>query len=80
VQQCLDDAGDRLPSGTNIEDLALFVLTTMEGAVMLSRAYRNPDAYDAAVSQLRDYFERLLADGTTWSAPRAAPTPPETAT
>ena len=50
--------------------MALFVLTTMEGAVMLARAYRSIEPYDAAVTQLRDYFDRLLRDGTDWSAPR----------
>jgi hypothetical protein len=43
----------------------VFVLTTMEGAVMLARSYRNFEAYDAAVVQLRDYVERLLAEGTS---------------
>jgi hypothetical protein len=46
------------------------VLTTMEGAVMLARAYQSIDPYDAAVTQLRDYFDRLLRDGTDWSVPR----------
>jgi hypothetical protein len=61
--------------------MALFVLTTMEGAVMLARAYRSIEPYDAAVTQLRDYFDRLLADGTDWSAPRPlGPAPSKTRT
>ena len=71
VEQCLRDASGRLPAHMDLEQLALFVLTTMEGAVMLARAYRSLDAYDSAVTQLRDYFDRLLADGTNWSAPRS---------
>lgn len=67
----LEQARDRLPEHTDPAELALFVLTTMEGAVMLARTYRSIDPYDTAVSQLRDYFERLLADGSTWSAPRS---------
>ncbi|MBK8974610.1 MAG: hypothetical protein IPM29_01665 [Planctomycetes bacterium] len=39
------------------------MLITMEGAVMLARAYRNFESYDVAVRQLRDWIERLLADG-----------------
>ena len=70
IEQCLAEAADRLPEPLDREQLALFVLTTMEGAVMLARAYQNIDPYDAAVTQLRDYFDRLLRDGTDWSMPR----------
>jgi TetR/AcrR family transcriptional repressor of nem operon len=72
VEQCLAEASGRLPASLDREALALFVLTTMEGAVMLARAYRSIEPYDAAVTQLRDYFDRLLRDGTDWSAPRLA--------
>jgi TetR/AcrR family transcriptional regulator, transcriptional repressor for nem operon len=72
IQQCLVEAADRLPDSVDQNQLALFVLTTMEGAVMLARAYQNIDPYDAAVTQLRDYFDRLLRDGTDWSMPRLA--------
>jgi TetR/AcrR family transcriptional repressor of nem operon len=70
IKQCLDDAAGRLPEGTDSEQLALFVLNTMEGAVMLARSYRAIEPYDNAVTRLRDYFERLLADGTEWARPR----------
>ena len=43
---------------------------------MLARTYRSIAPYDAAVTQLRDYFDRLLRDGTEWSTPRPAPTNP----
>jgi TetR/AcrR family transcriptional repressor of nem operon len=72
VERCLDDASGRLPESVDRHKLALFVLTTMEGAVTLARTYRSISAYDAAVTQLRDYFDRLLQDGTNWSAPRMA--------
>jgi AcrR family transcriptional regulator len=76
IEQCLDEAAGRLPASLDREPLALFVLTTMEGAVMLARSYRSIEPYDAAVTQLRDYFDRLLRDGTEWSAPRpSAPEP-----
>jgi TetR/AcrR family transcriptional regulator, transcriptional repressor for nem operon len=67
IRSLLDDAAGRLPEGTDTGPLATFVLTTMEGAVMLCRAYRDATPYHEAVTQLRDYFDRLLADGTDWS-------------
>jgi AcrR family transcriptional regulator len=67
VRQCLDEASGRFPEGTDRESLALFVLTTMEGAVMLARAYKSLEPYDTAVTTLRDYFERLIAQGSNWS-------------
>jgi len=70
IKQCLDEAAGRLPAGTDTAELALFVLTTMEGAVMLARSYRTIEPYDNAVTRLRDYFERLLADGSEWARPR----------
>jgi AcrR family transcriptional regulator len=73
VANCLRQASGRLPAGLDTDQLALFVLTLMEGAVMLARAYRSIDVYDAAVAQLRDYIDRLLSEGTNWSAPRPSP-------
>jgi hypothetical protein len=59
IERCLDEAADRLPADVDRHALAVFVLTTMEGAVMLARTYRGIDAYDAAVAQLHTYFARL---------------------
>jgi TetR/AcrR family transcriptional repressor of nem operon len=73
VQACINDASGRLPESVDRQQLALFVLVTMEGGVMLARSYQSIEPFDAAVSQLREYFERLLADGTSWSQPRPAP-------
>src|SRR5262252_2473628 len=70
VEQCLADAAGRLPAGLDRGQLAGFVLTTMEGAVMLARAYHDIEPYDVAVTQLRDYFDRMLRDGSDWSSPR----------
>jgi hypothetical protein len=69
VRQCLYAARGRLPSDIDTKELARFVLNTMEGAVMLARTYRRIEAYDDAVNRLRDYFERLLADGSDWKSP-----------
>lgn len=67
----LEEASGRLPEDANPADIILFVLTTMEGAVMLARTYHSIEPYDCAVGRLRDYFERLVADGSQWAAPRA---------
>lgn len=72
VAACFEAARERLPEHCSAHDLALFVLTTMEGAVMLARTYRNFDAYDAAVAMLRDHIERLLAGGAEWRVPDAS--------
>jgi AcrR family transcriptional regulator len=70
VQDCLEAASGRLPADTDTRQLALFILTTMEGAVMLARAYRSIEPYDTAISQLRTYLEGLLRQGSEWSKPR----------
>jgi TetR/AcrR family transcriptional repressor of nem operon len=62
VEACFRDAADQLPREVDPRRLAVHVLTTMEGAVMLARAYRNFEAYDSAVAVLRDYVERLRAE------------------
>jgi AcrR family transcriptional regulator len=72
IERCFVDAVDRLPEDADPKELATFVLTTMEGAVMLARTYRSFAAYDAAVARLRDYVERLVRDATNWSAARTS--------
>lgn len=49
----------RLPADANARALAQFVLTTMEGGVMLSRTYRTLEAFDASVANLRNYISKL---------------------
>lgn len=68
VEQWLVDAAGKLPAGSDPKQIARFVLTTMEGAVMLARSYRSIDPYDSAVTQLRSYFELKLKRGTDWPA------------
>jgi AcrR family transcriptional regulator len=60
VEQCLTDAGVRLSPTLDRHQLALFVLTTMEGGVMLARTHRSIEPFDACVAQLRSYFDFLL--------------------
>ena len=62
IRQCLDDAADRLPLNVDLDGLAIFVLTTMEGAVMQARTHRDMSYYDASISHLRSYFEYLLSE------------------
>lgn len=52
-----------VPEGVDRGRLARFVLTVMEGAVLLARAHRDIVVFDEAVAQLRDYFDRLTSPG-----------------
>ena len=61
VEACLVAAGDRLPPDVDRRALAQFVLTTMEGGVMQARTHRDLAPFDAGVSALRDYLNRLQA-------------------
>jgi TetR/AcrR family transcriptional regulator, transcriptional repressor for nem operon len=60
IVECLDAAGERVPPETDKRALAEFVLTTMEGGVMLARSYRDIAYFDRAIAQLKDHFNRLL--------------------
>jgi TetR/AcrR family transcriptional repressor of nem operon len=73
VRECLDAAEDRLPEDLDRDRLAGFILTVMEGGVMQARAYKDIEPFEEAVTHLRDYLDRLLTAGTTWSAPRTKP-------
>lgn len=61
IKKCLDAARDRLPASLNRRQLSEFILTTMEGAVMQARTYRDIKRYDNSVKQLRAYVDSLLA-------------------
>ncbi len=61
IEGCLKDAGARIPRGTNLGELASFILTAMEGGVMQARTHRSLVSYDAAVHQLRAYLTYLEA-------------------
>ena len=71
VEQCLDDAGNRLPAGTDRHALAEFILTTMEGAIMQARTARDIAVFDRNVAVLRAHIEMLMdrsTNGATNSA------------
>jgi AcrR family transcriptional regulator len=71
IHQCLQAAGARLPRDLDRRELAAFVLTTMEGAVMQARTFRDVASFDGAVRQLRGLFERLLREGSRKSRGRS---------
>lgn len=61
VEQCLDEAGDRIPRDTDRHALAEFILTTMEGAIMQARTARDIAVFDRNVSVLRAHLDMLQA-------------------
>jgi TetR/AcrR family transcriptional regulator, transcriptional repressor for nem operon len=64
IAECLRAAGPRLPKKCNRHELAEFVLTTMEGAVMQARTHRDVAHFDRSVRQLRKYFDLLEKEAT----------------
>ncbi len=72
IERCLDDASDRFPQGADRQQLAAYVLTVMEGGLMQAKTYRSLDPFESAVAQLRDHIDRLLAAGSSWTAPRGS--------
>ncbi|HEY8266312.1 MAG TPA: TetR/AcrR family transcriptional regulator, partial [Steroidobacteraceae bacterium] len=60
IEECLDAAGNRVPGDVDKRALAEFVLTTMEGGVMLARSYRDIGYFDRAIGELKGHFNRLL--------------------
>jgi AcrR family transcriptional regulator len=63
VRSLIAEAGDRLPADIDPAAFATHVLATMEGSVMLARAYRSFEPFDQAIDQLKDYIRRLKRDG-----------------
>ena len=62
IRRLIEDAADRLPHDIKPEALATHVLATMEGSVMLARAYRSFEPFDQAINQLKDYIQRLTRE------------------
>jgi len=65
VRQCLLDADDALAADVDRDRLATFVLTVMEGAVMVARIRRSIAPYEQAIAILRTYFERIASTTCT---------------
>ncbi len=59
VADCLEEARERFPPGTDLRSLAELALTVMEGGVMQARTHRDVAHFDRSVAQLRAYFEML---------------------
>ena len=57
VEQCLAEV--TWPAEADTRRLAEFVLTTMEGGVMLTRTYRDVGYFDRAIAELRAYVALL---------------------
>ncbi|MBS1705242.1 MAG: TetR/AcrR family transcriptional regulator [Armatimonadetes bacterium] len=70
VRTLIEEASGSLPPDTDIDRLAVLLLSTMEGAVMLARTYRSFEPFDQSVLALREHFEQLSLLGTTWSKPK----------
>ena len=58
---CLREAAERLPPNTDIQGLAEFILTTMEGGVMQARTHRDIAYFDRSIAQLRRHMTLLDA-------------------
>jgi TetR/AcrR family transcriptional repressor of nem operon len=58
---CLQASAGRLPRGTDIQGLAEFILTTMEGGVMQARTHRDIAYFDRSIAQLRHHMALLEA-------------------
>ena len=77
VRQWLEAAGERLPPEVDRAELAQMVLNTMEGGIMQARSRGGPEPFDAAVRQLRHYFDYLERDAQARAgAARPAATSP----
>jgi TetR/AcrR family transcriptional repressor of nem operon len=60
IRECVAQLEHQLPRGTNLDALSTYVLSVMEGGVMLSRSYGSVEPFDRAVKQLRQHFQLLL--------------------
>lgn len=65
VKSWLDAAGTRLPARLDRGQLAVFVLTVLEGAIMQARAAQSPQPFDDSIAQLRGYFDLLITEAAS---------------
>ncbi len=61
VERSLQGARPPLPPDVHLKSLSQFILAVMEGAVMLSRAARSIEPFDAALLHIRSYLQQLAA-------------------
>jgi TetR/AcrR family transcriptional repressor of lmrAB and yxaGH operons len=83
IEELLRSAGSRLPPNLDRHALAQLVVCTIEGAVLGTRLNRSLAPFDAAIAQLRTYFDLLenrMGTAAVATAGRPAPaTSPQTA-
>ena len=68
VRGCLEAAGAQLPPGIDLDALAEFILTAMEGGVMQARTHRDIAYFDRSVAMLRAHFDLFAASTAEPSA------------
>ncbi len=59
VRASLEDARGRFPAETDLDQLAVLVMSVMEGGVMQARVQGSAAPFEASVRGLRDYIGRL---------------------
>lgn len=59
IESFLKEGRDRFPPKTDFKAISSFVLTTMEGGIMLARANQEITQYDRAIKQLRKYLNLI---------------------
>ncbi len=59
IKKCLQDASDRFLPSIDLNAVSIFILTTMEGAVLQARAHKDILYFDESVTQLRNYIDSL---------------------
>lgn len=72
VERCYAECADLRPD-VDRRRLAEFTLTTMEGAVMLTRTHRDPAYFDRAIAELRRHVELLLTRAPPGTPLRSSP-------
>jgi hypothetical protein len=70
VESFLAEADDRFPPETDFKGISTFILTTMEGGIMLARANQDVRQFDRAVKELRNYLS-LMQTGKRVSRKRS---------
>ena len=70
VRQWLEAARHRFPRDCDRRELAQMVLNTMEGGIMQCRSRGELAPFDAAVNQLRKYFDYLQRDAASSRDPQ----------
>jgi TetR/AcrR family transcriptional regulator, transcriptional repressor for nem operon len=60
ITSWLEEACARFARGTDLADLAAFVLSVMEGGILTARARKHIEPYDRSIAALREHVARLM--------------------